>query len=306
MNKDLSPALRGALWMISSAILFSIMSAVVRVAADFQGISAWKTAEFRFLISIALVVAVSYAMRDPLRFVNLPWLVSRGLFGGAAACIFFYSITQIGIAKATIFTYTYPVWAGLLAPFLLKDRIKPGVWAAVLAAFGGLYFIIVPPEGLGAISWLDMLALFGGLLSGWAILSIKKLHETDTSRAILFSQCFFGLIIAEPAALPQGYSFTLTAWISIAAIGLLATIAQLQMTHAYKFISATEGSLLCMLTPVINVFLGMMFFHEPVSLRALLGCIAVIASCTYVAVSRHIAEEKDIPVSPKSNISVSK
>jgi len=290
MKKGLSPALKGALWMISSAVVFSFMSVLVRVAADSQGISAWKTAEFRFLISMSLVVAVSYAMRDPLRFVNRRWLVSRGLFGGAAACIYFYSITRIGIAKATIFTYTYPIWAGLLAPFLLRDRIKPGVLMSVAAAFGGLYLIIVPLEGLEAMSWYDLLALSGGLLSGWAILSIKKLHETDTSRAILFSQCFFGLIVAEPAALPEGYSFALTAWLSLAAIGLLATIAQLQMTYAYKFIGATEGSLLCMLTPVINVFFGMVFFQEQVTLRMLLGCVVVIAGCTYATAFQNIGE----------------
>ncbi len=290
MKTPLSPALQGALWMISSAIFFSLMSVLVRIAAETQGVSSWKTAELRFFISMALVVALSFWLRDPLRFVNRPWLISRGLFGGAAASIFFYSITQIGIAKATIFTYTYPIWAGFLAPFLLKDRIKPGIWMAIAAAFGGLYLIIVPSQGLGAISWMDLLALFGGLLSGWAILSIKKLHETDTSRAILFSQCFFGLIIVETPALPQGYSFTPIVWITLLAIGLLATIAQLQMTHAYKFIGATEGSLLCMLTPVINVLLGMIFFHEPVTLRALFGCVIVLSSCTYAAVSQHIPE----------------
>jgi len=276
--------------MISSAVFFSLMSVLVRVAAESQGVSAWKSAEFRFLISMALVLAISLWLRDPLRFVNRPWLVSRGMFGGAAASIYFYSITQIGIAKATIFTYTYPIWAGLLAPFLLKDRIKPGVWVAVSAAFGGLYLIIVPSEGLGAISWLDLLALLGGMLSGWAILSIKKLHETDTSRAILFSQCFFGLLIVEAPAVPEGYSLGMTAWMILAGTGLLATIAQLQMTHAYKFIGATEGSLLCMLTPVISVLLGMIFFHEPLTLRALFGCTIILSSCAYAAVSQHIPE----------------
>ena len=101
-----------------------------------------------------------------MRFVNRPWLISRGLFGGVAVAILFYLITRIGIAKATIFTYSYPIWAGLLAPFLLKDRITPGVWAAIAAAFGGLYLIIVPSQGIGAISWIDLLALSGGLLSG--------------------------------------------------------------------------------------------------------------------------------------------
>lgn len=294
MKKHISPTLQGVLWMISSAVFFSLMSVLVHAADESLHISAWKTAEFRFLISIAMVLAISSWLRDPLRFVNRPWLISRGLFGGAAASIYFYSITHIGIAKATIFTYTYPIWAGLLAPFLLKDRIRRGVWLAIVVAFGGLYLIIVPSQGLGAISWMDLLALSGGLLSGWAILSIKKLHETDTSRAILFSQCFFGLIIVAAPAQPGGYAFPMTGWIILLAIGLLATIAQLQMTYAYKFIGATEGSLLCMLTPVLNVIMGMMFLHESVTMRSLIGCIIVLASCAYAAISQHIPEGESV------------
>jgi drug/metabolite transporter (DMT)-like permease len=294
MKGNFTPALRGALWMTSSAVVFSLMSLLVRIASEAYDISSWKTAEFRFLISMVLVVAISFCLRDPLRFVNRPWLVSRGLFGGAAASIYFYSITQIGIAKATILTYTYPIWAALFAPFLLKDHVKPGVWVAITVAFGGLYLIIVPAQGFGDISWLDLLALCGGLVSGWAVLSIKKLHETDTSRAILFSQCFFGLIIVALPAQQGGYAFSSSVWIILLVIGVLATIAQLQMTHAYKFIGATEGSLLCMLTPVINILLGMLFLHEPVSFRALAGCVVVIASCSYAALSQHIPEGESV------------
>jgi drug/metabolite transporter (DMT)-like permease len=84
------------------------------------------------------------------------------------------------------------------------------------------------------------------------------------------------------------------AWATLLAIGLLATIAQLQMPHAYKFIGATEGSLLCMLTPVINVLAGMIFFHEPMTGRALFGCVIVLSSCTYAAVSQHIPEGESV------------
>jgi len=230
-------------------------------------------------------------MRAPLKFVNLPWLFSRGFFGGAAVCIYFYSITRIGLAKAAILTYSYPLWAGLLAPLLLKDRISLGLWIAVVTAFVGLYLIIVPAEGLGSMSWFDLLALFGGLLSGWAILSIKKLHETDSSRAILFSQCFFGLLIVAVPAQSSGYAYTGLAWITIMGVGLCAAAAQLLMTHAYKFIGATEGSLLSMLTPVINVWLGLLLFHEPVSMRMLIGCIVVILSCVYAALPQPMPGE---------------
>jgi drug/metabolite transporter (DMT)-like permease len=266
------------------------MSVLVRISSEIQGISAWKSSEIRFLTGIAIILISSLLMRDPLRFVNRSWLLSRGLFGGAAVCIYFYSITQIGIAKATIFTYTYPIWIGLLSPILLKNQVNRGVWIAVLAAFGGLYLIIVPSEGLRAVSWMDLLALSGGLLSGWAILSVKKLHETDTTRAILFSQCFFGLLIIAVPAQTEGYSFPPIVWITLLAIGVIATVSQLQMTYAYKFIDATEGSLLCMLNPVINVFLGTIFFKESLTLRSFLGCIVIIICCTYASLFQNTTE----------------
>jgi len=291
MKNQPSETLRGILWMISSAGIFSLMSALVRIADRTFGVNAWQTSLFRFIISIAVILIVSVWMRAPLKFVNLPWLFSRGFFGGAAVCIYFYSITRIGLAKAAILTYSYPLWAGLLAPLLLKDRISLGLWIAVVTAFVGLYLIIVPAEGLGSMSWFDLLALFGGLLSGWAILSIKKLHETDSSRAILFSQCFFGLLIVAVPAQSSGYAYTGLAWITIMGVGLCAAAAQLLMTHAYKFIGATEGSLLRMLTPVINVWLGLLLFHEPVSMRMLIGCIVVILSCVYAALPQPMPGE---------------
>ena len=285
-----SPWMHGTFWMTCSAMLFSLMSVLVRVASDEQGVNSWLTAEVRFAVCIAVVYIISFWQHDPLRFVNRRWLISRGLFGGLSASIYFYSITKIGISKATIFTYTYPLWAALLAPLLLKERIIPGVWAAVGVSFGGLYLIIVPPEGLGAISWLDLLAITGGLFAGWAILSIKKLHETDTSRAIIFSQSFFGLFIVAVPSHSYGYALALPAWITLIAVGLVAAAAQLQMTHAYRFIGATEGSLLSMLTPVMNVILGLLIFQEPVTTRSLVGCFIVLTGCTYAAIPQKIPE----------------
>jgi len=285
-----SARLRGILWMASSALLFSLMSVLVRVASDVYGVNAWLTAEVRFVVCIVLVYAISFWQNVPLRFVNRRWLVSRGLFGGLSASIYFYSMTKIGIGKATIFTYTYPLWAALLAPLLLKEHIKPGVWAAVGASFWGLYLIIIPPEGMGAVSSFDLLAIAGGLFAGWAILSIKKLHETDTSRAIIFSQSFFGFFIVALPAHSYGYALAWPAWSVLVAVGLVAAAAQLQMTHAYRFIGATEGSLLSMLTPVMNVVLGLIIFQEAVTMRSLAGCIIVLLGCTYAAIPQKIPE----------------
>jgi drug/metabolite transporter (DMT)-like permease len=172
----------------------------------------------------------------------------------------------------------------MLSPLVFKKPISMGLWIAIITAFIGLYLIVIPPEGIVSISGMDILALSSGLLSGWAILSIKKLHETDSSRAILFSQCLFGLMIAIVPSYREGYSFPVEAWAILIIIGVIAAVAQLQMTHAYKFVGATEGSLISILNPVLNVFLGVIFFKEPLTLRASLGCAIVLACCLYASI----------------------
>ncbi len=270
--------------MVSSSILFSFMAVFVRYANSHYSLSGWKTSEMRFAVCILVILGLSLSRKYPLKFVNYSWLASRGIFGGVAVCIFFYAINKIGMAKATVLTFTYPLWAAMLSPLVFRKPVSTGLWIAIIAASIGLYLIVIPPEGIVSISAMDLLALFAGLLSGWAILSIKKLHETDSSRAILFSQCLFGLMFAIVPSYGEGYSFPPGAWGMLILIGIVAAVAQLQMTHAYKFVGAAEGSLISILNPVLNVFLGVIFFKETLTLRMFIGCAIVFACCIYAAI----------------------
>ena len=73
-------------------------------------------------------------------------------------------------------------------------------------------------------------------------------------------------------------------------MGLVAAVAQLLMTHAYRFIGAMEGSLLSMLTPVLNVGFGLLIFQEIVTMRFLIGCVIVLLGCTYAAIPQKMPE----------------
>ena len=49
-------------------------------------------------------------------------LVSRGLFGGVAALLYFLAIERIPAGEATLLNNTFPIWAVLLSLFLLNER----------------------------------------------------------------------------------------------------------------------------------------------------------------------------------------
>jgi len=69
-----------------------------------------------------------------------------------------------------------------------------------------------------------------------------------------------------------------------------ATAAQLLMTEGYRYTSVSVGSLLCMILPVFNFLIGVLVFHEPMPLRAVVGSIIVIASCMLVIMIKNHSE----------------
>ena len=62
-------------------------------------------------------------------------------------------------------------------------------------------------------------------------------------------------------------------------IGLLAAGGQLLMTWSFKYIRVALGSLLGLLTTVINVLAGILIFGEKLLPVSIAGCVLVIASC---------------------------
>lgn len=269
--------------MASASVFFSVMSVLVRAAKGIPGLTAYHSTLFRFLVGGLVCGGAWWLRRRTVRIVNWRWLIARGVLGGAAVLIYFYAITEIGLAKGTILSFTYPLWAGVLAPFVLKERLRIGVLAALAFAFAGLYLIIAPEGSLAGTSWPDLIALLGGLLAGISVLAIKRLRETDSSPVIFLSQCVFGLMMIAYPALRDPMDFSPSGWALLLGIGLLAAAGQLLMTYAFKHVGGAEGALLGMLTPVGNVVLGVLVFREALTGRMILGGAVVLAACAYAA-----------------------
>jgi drug/metabolite transporter (DMT)-like permease len=277
MKKD-SPAF-GMPVMAASAVLFSLMSVLIPFT---HGVSASLIASARFVTGITIILGITVLRRARLTAVNRWWLVARGVIGATSVYLLYRGIMNLGLGKGTILNYTYPIFAALLAPLILKERLTWDVLAAGVVSFLGIW-LVVSPGPFSSISVEDLLALTGGLLSGIAVVVIKKLRETDTPFVIYLAQCVFGLLVVAWPTAVSSFGFHGTEWLILAGIGVVATVAQLAMTWAYKHVPATEGSLLAFLTPVLNVLLGVLVFGEQMHLSTIAGSALVLLCCGYIA-----------------------
>jgi drug/metabolite transporter (DMT)-like permease len=265
--------------MAASSALFSAMSLVIPFT---RGVSTSVIVSARFVMGILLILALAVLGRTRLKAVNRWWLILRGVIGAASVYFFFRGIMNLGLGKGTILNYTYPIFAALLAPLIVKEKLSWDVLAAALVSFVGIW-LVVSPGSLSSISVEDLLALLGGFLSGVAVVAIKKLRETDTPFIIYLAQCVFGLLIVGWPTVTSSFTFPWVQWLLLAGLGVLATAAQLTMTWAYKHVRATEGSLLAFLVPVLNVLLGVILFGETMHVSTIVGSVVVLLCCGYVA-----------------------
>lgn len=278
---------RGVVLSLTSAVGFCAMAALVRQAARYDS---FMVAQFRFVIGLALLSTAALFGCIRLDFSNGWLLFLRGLSGGASVVLFFLSITKLGVGKGTVISYSYPVFASLLSALFLKERMGPLRWLAVLAALAGTTLLSLRGAGPGgaggfSVGRYELLAVTGAFLSGIAVVLVRKLHETDSTYAIFFSQCLVGLWLVLVPANVSGAALGYEGGLLLIGIGVVAAVAQLLMTEGYRHLSVTTASLLAMLTPVLSLLVGLTVFREPMNAQAITGALVVMASCALVIVT---------------------
>ncbi len=260
-----------------SAISFAIMSALVKSIPD---INTTVTTFVRFTVGFGILGFLAITRKIKLDFNNTKLLIFRGLTGGFAVFLLYYSIINIGVGKATVFVYSYPIFATLLSVLIFKEKVKIIQWLFILMAFIGIILLSIK-KGLdfSEISINELLAIAGGILSAISVILVKKLHHSDSSTSIFFSQSLIGFWLFLVPANTATFEGSISTSFILIAIGIISAVGQLVMTEGYKYVEVSKGSTMYMLIPVFNIILGYYFFNEVFSLRELTGAILVIIGC---------------------------
>jgi drug/metabolite transporter (DMT)-like permease len=164
---------------------------------------------------------------------------------------------------------------------ILKEKVEPIKFVLIFISFAGLVLLSVGggKGSLDGLGFYELIAISGSVITGLAVVFVKKLHDSDNSYAIFFSQCIVGFwMFLVPSGATQA-SGNINELLLLVLVGVVATIGQLFMTEGYKYVNVATGSLLQSMVPVFNLLSGWLIFHEQFSTIEMLGAFAIVGSC---------------------------
>jgi len=273
---------RGAVLMVLASVFFCVGGCLIKCGS---AIGVYKLAFFRFAVGLGLIAAVAASGRVKLVFVNKKLLLLRGLAGGIGVCIALLSITRLGLGKGMVLICSYPIFAAVISAVFLRERLRLLDIGAILTATVGIYFIAYEKQqgfSLLVFGRYELLAVFGAVICGVAVVLIRKLHDTDDSLAIYFAQCGVGIWLVVVPAFRTPTDVGLVDACIVLGLGVSVTLGQLLMTEGFRHVPVKTGSLLLMLEPALCCMAGAAVFAERLTWASLLGSALVLGSCAVV------------------------
>ena len=235
-----SNPLSAAVWMIGAIVSFTAMAVAARELKDAH--DTFEIMTYRSLIGIIIVLAVGgwFNTLGQINRRNLGLHAIRNISHFAGQNLWFFAVATAPLAQVFALEFTTPVWAMLLAIFLLGEQLtRIRVLAAIFGFIGVL--IVARPDidvGLSAGLWAA-----GASAIGFAFTAVftRMLTRTETITCILFyltvMQAVLGLATAGmdgQIALP---SYWTAPWLVL--VGCSGLLAHFCMTKALSMASAS-------------------------------------------------------------------
>jgi drug/metabolite transporter (DMT)-like permease len=267
-----------SLWMIAASLLFACMGVCVKLGS--MQFAAAELVFWRGFIATLLIGGYVLARRLPLATPHIRTHLTRGIAGFVSLVMYFYAISMIPLAAAVTLNYTSPIFLALLLALWLREPVRRGFYAALLAGFVGVVFLLQPT--LERDQWLG--AVFGlgsGIISSIAYLNVRKLGELGEPE---WRTVFYFSALSALGGLPwllsasPFHAIDLRGWLLLLGVGGFGVLAQLCMTAAYKHGKTLVSASLAYSTVIFSSAFGMLLWDENLPWQGWAGVVLIVGA----------------------------
>jgi len=265
--------------MLVGTLFFSAMSVFAKLAGE-----RLPTMELVLARVVVTLIMSWWAIRG----LGIhPWghnkklLLLRGFAGFMGLSCYFYAITHLPLADATVIQFCNPMLAALIAVFALKESLRMVDVLATLCSMVGVVLVAQPAFLFGAGAALDPVAVvigvIGAIFSAIAYVVIRRLGSTEHYMVVVLyfplvtGPASLPLLAIEGLVLPRGFE-----WLLLLGIGVAAQLGQIEITKGFKLETAGRASSVTYLQIVLAYTWGVLLFGEYPNALGILGALLVV------------------------------
>jgi drug/metabolite transporter (DMT)-like permease len=271
---------RGALWMLASAIAFTVMTMLIKYLGEDYS----PALQTFYRQSAGLVVLLPLILSNPRRVFRTTRpgiLLFRSGAGTLAMILGFYAYQKLPLADANALSFTRTLWLVPLAAFVLKEGIGARRVAATIVGFLGA-LLMLQPQAQGNMGWPAAAALASALLLALTVTGMKVMTRDHTTRTLMAWSAVLGFALAIPPALFVWRWPTLPDLALLCAMGVLGTITQACYINGMSQGDAAAMAPIDYTRLVFAVILGYALFGDIPNPMTILGAGIVIGSTIYI------------------------
>ncbi len=271
---------RGLVFVFAAGVLWSTVGLGIRLIED---ASVWQILLYRSIALSAFLYLVILLRSGENPFVQarrsgIPAAIA-GLALVAAYSGGIYSIQVIPVANALLLFATAPFMTAVLGWIVLRERVRPATWIAIVVAIGAIAIMVSGQTSGGAID--GTMAALGSAL-GFSVFTVAlRWGKSGEMLPAVFLSGLFAIGITSGLCLFLGFSFVLSPLDGGIAMGMgvfQVGAGLVFYTLGSRTLPAAELTLLSLAEVLLGPFWVWLFLGEDASLRTLIGGALLLAA----------------------------
>ena len=298
----LSRNTQGALWMLLSAVTFSVMVTLIKFLGD--DYPAALQTFYRQLAGVVILLPVIIRHRGAAFATTRPGiLIFRASAGTVGVILSFYAFQNMPLADANALSFTRTLWLVPLAIFVVREKVGAMRIGAAVVGFLGVLLMVRPGAGGEFAVGVPALAMLASsFLFALTVTGMKVLTRDHAPRVILVWSAFLGLVFSLPGAaltwrVPEPVDLAL-----LAAMGVIGVINQACYIKGMSLGDAAAMAPIDYTRLIFTAAIGFFLFSEIPTVWTIAGALVVAGSTLFITLreqrlsrSAKLSAEADAP-----------
>ncbi len=289
-STTVSDNVKGILWALLATALFAIVAAMAKVAVNEYHVL--QILFFRqVLVFLSCLPSIAKSFPGSLITQHPKIHASRLLGAFVALSCSIWAVAVLPLTTAITLGFAQVFFVALLALSFLNESIGKHRIIAVIAGFIGVV-IIMRPGVEGMVDVYALIPILGALGAGVAVISVRKLSQTESTATLLVYQSVFVGALAGVPLFWLWITPDFTGTVLLLAMAVLATIANWVGVKALRLGEASVVGNIQYMQLIYAAILGYFLFDEVPDKYTIVGATVIIGSSIYIFHREALSKKK--------------